>query len=286
MLVLACSRAAAGTFNFPPSDFEILDAESNQLVGIGHYGLDRTSAGMTLHGENHYFDGEYDIEDDKLADRGGDSLPTLLTFEHNFFNRDGSPLIVARLDTATGLGVCGKTEDGKLDLTQAQFRFPSDIYGGASVLLPIQQMMSDGDRSKILKLHVFNCAPTPKVIAVDLKAQPREDTFVDYPGELERVDVKPDFGFWTVVIEPFIPKLAVWFDPSRAMLLVGAQLQRYYKGPKIILLRKREAEISKDEQDSGATVEMRREAGETAVPRPPTSADAVAPPSPSWERER
>ena len=83
-----------------------------------------------------------------------------------------------------------------------------------------------------LKLHVFNCAPTPKVIAVDLKAEVREHTLADYPGELEKVDVKPNFGFWTVVVEPFIPKLGVWFDPSQGMLLVGAQLQRYYKGPR------------------------------------------------------
>jgi len=61
---------------------------------------------------------------------------------------------------------------------------------------------------------------------------------------LEKVDVKANFGFWTVVIQPFIPKLAVWFDPSQRMLLLGAQLQRYYKGEKIVLVRKREAEIS------------------------------------------
>jgi hypothetical protein len=246
VLVLAGSRAAAATINFPPSDFEILDAESGHAIGIGHYALGQTAAGMTLHGENHYFDGAYDIEEDKLANGVGASNPRLLSFQHNFFNRDGSALIVARLDTETGLGVCGKTEDGKLDLIQVQFKFPQDTYAGASVLLPIQQMMRDGGGSRSLKLHVFNCAPTPKVIAVDLKAEAREHTLADYPGALEKVDVKPDFGLWTVLVQPFIPKLAAWFDPAQSMLLVGAQLQRYYKGPKIILVRKREAEISRD----------------------------------------
>ena len=66
--------------------------------------------------------------------------PRPLSFEHNFFNRDGSPFIVGRLDTETGLGVCGKTEDGKLHLIQDEFKFPGDIYAGASVPMPIQLM--------------------------------------------------------------------------------------------------------------------------------------------------
>ena len=73
-LGLAASRASAGTLNFPPSDFEILDAESGHLIGIGHYAINRTAAGMTLQGENHYLDGAYDIEEDKLASGGGGSI--------------------------------------------------------------------------------------------------------------------------------------------------------------------------------------------------------------------
>jgi len=248
LLALTCSRAAnaAEALNFPPSDFDILSADSGQLIGHGHYSVDQTASTLILHGENRYLNGEYDTEEDKLA--VGEDHP-LLSFRHDFFNADGSPSIVARLDTETGLAVCGKTEAGKLDLKTEQFKFPNDTYAGASALIPIQNFVSHGDRGELLKLHVFSCAPLPKLIAVDVKPHSRTQTWVEYPGDLERIDIKANFGFWTIVIQPFIPKLAAWFDPSQDMLLVGAQLQRYYKGTKIILVRKREASISRSASD-------------------------------------
>jgi hypothetical protein len=246
LLALSCSRPAnaADALNLTASDFEILSAETGELIGLEHYTVAQTASTLTLHGENRYLNGEYDIEEDKLAVGDDQPLPRLLRFRHDFFDADGSPSIAARLDTETGLGVCGKTEAGKLDLKTAQFKFPDDTSAGASVLIPIQDFVHHGDRDGILKLHVFNCAPTPRLIAVNVKPRPRTQSWVNYPGELERVDIEPNFGFWTVVIEPFIPKIALWFDPSQDWLLVGAQSQRYYKGAKITLVRKREASIT------------------------------------------
>ncbi len=158
----------------------------------------------------------------------------------------------ARLDLRTGQGVCGKVVAGKMELIEEQLKIPDDTYAGASVLLPIQELVARGDRGRTLKLHVFNCAPTPRLIAVDVKLKPHPQTWIEYPGELEQIDIKPNFGFWTLVIQPFIPKLAAWFDPSQDMLLVGVQLQRFYKGTKIILVRKREASISKAPTAAGS----------------------------------
>jgi hypothetical protein len=246
LLALTWVRAAvAATLNFPPSDFDILDADGGQLIGHGHYAIAEAGHDLTLRGENRYVTGQYDVEEDKLTSTSDDSVPKLRSFRHDFFNADGSPSIAARLDTETGLGVCGKTEAGELALKSAQFKFPDDTYAGASVLIPVQHMVTHDD-GEVLKLHVFNCAPTPKLIAVDLKRSSHPQPWAPYPGALERVDVKANFGFWTVIVQPFIPKLAAWFDPSQQMLLVGAQLQRYYKGEKIILARKREALISTD----------------------------------------
>jgi hypothetical protein len=245
-VALTCSRSANGAeaLNFPPSDFDILSAASGQLIGSGHYTVDQTSGTLTLHGENHYLNGEYDIEEAKLAAGNDHLLPPLLSFRHDFFNADGSPSIVARIDTDTGLAVCGKTAAGKLELKSEQLKFPDDTYAGASVLIPIQNFVGQGDRNDILKLHVFNCAPAPKLFALDVKPEPGVQSWVNYPGELEKIDIKPNFGFWTLVVQPFIPKLSAWFDPAQNSLLVGALLQRYYKGAKIILVRKREAAIS------------------------------------------
>ncbi len=236
---------AAASLNFPPTDFDILSAESGQLIGHGHYNVDQTGGALTLRGENRYLNGEYDVEEEKLTIAEDDQMPTLTSFRHDFFNADGSPSMEARLEVEHGLAVCGRAVNGKLASTSENLSVPEDAYAGAGVLLPIQQFIRHGDRSATLKLHVFNCAPTPKFIAVDVKPQPHLQPWADYPGQLDKVDVKANFGFWTVVIQPFIPKLAAWFDPAQDALLVGAQLQRYYKGPKIVLVRKHAASISR-----------------------------------------
>src|ERR1700683_550929 len=245
MLTVPIRAFSAEPFNFPPSDFNILDAGTGKLIGNGHYVVDRLGNQFVLHGENHYLTGEYDLEEDKLSaiEINNPSTPALLSFRHDFYNAAGTLVVAGRLDTETSLGVCGKVENGTMNLKSAQLKFPADTYAGASVLLPIQDFVRR-DSSGPLNLHVFNCAPSPKLIAVVVKRGVRKLSWADYPGELEKVDIKPNFGFFTVIVTPFIPKLAAWFDPSHDSLLVGAQLERYYKGAKIILVRARLADAT------------------------------------------
>jgi hypothetical protein len=249
LLALAGARPARGAeaLNFPPSDFDILNADNGGLIGNGHYTVVQALGTLVLHGENRYLNGEYDTEEDKLSAGSDGALPKLISFRHDFFNADGSPEIAARLDTETGEGVCGRAELGKLELKTERLKFPADTFAGASVLIPIQDFISARESGSILKLHVFNCAPTPKLIAVDVKREPGLQVWEHYPpGELEKIDIKPNFGFFTLVLKPFIPKLGAWFDPAQNSVLVGAQLQRYYKSTRIILVRKQEASISRE----------------------------------------
>jgi hypothetical protein len=249
---MMASARNATALDFPPSDFEILNANNRELIGHGHYRLDQGADTMTLHGENRYLDGEYDIEEDKLAPAGADSLPALISFRHDFFDASGAPTISGRLDVQTGLGSCGKPNSaGIQEFETEQLTVPPDTYAGSSVLIPLQNHVRGTDRYEVLKLYVFNCAPGPKLLAVDVTPEVKLQSWQEYPGELERTDIRPNFGFWTLVVKPFIPKLAAWFDPSQNMLLVGAQLERYYKGTKIILVRKREAAISTPDQTPG-----------------------------------
>jgi hypothetical protein len=246
LLALTVSHpvGAAEVLNFPPSDFDILSVETGLLIGHAHYSVAQTPGALILNGESRYLTGEYDTEVDHLTVLDG-TIPKLISFRHDFFNADGSPAVRSSLDVATGTAVCGKDLEGNLDLAEEKLKLPDDTYAGASVLLPIQELVARVDRSRIIQLHVFNCAPTPRLIAVDVKLEAGAHAWPEYPGALEKIDIKANFGFWTVVIQPFIPKLAAWFDPSQNMLLVGVQLQRYYKGTKIILVRKREASITK-----------------------------------------
>ena len=236
-LTVSASAKSAEPLDFRPSDVNILDADSGTLIGHGHYEVDRVGNQFVLHGENRYLSGEYDIEEDRLDATGDHSRPTLRRYRHDFYDAAGTLVVASHLDVETGLGVCGRVENGAMSMTSEPLNFGADTYAGASILLPIQEFLRRGDINGTLDLHVFNCFPSPKLIAVRMKRVAKKQTWSQYPGELEEIDIKPNFGFFTIIVAPFVPKLAAWFDPTRDFLLVGAQLQRYYKGVKIILVR-------------------------------------------------
>lgn len=243
VLALALARPArcVDTLNFPPSEFDILNPTTGRNIGHGRYTVDRVSGGVVLHGENHYLTGEHDVEEDKMVATEESSLPILTEFRHSFYNADGSLYLEGRLDISSGLGSCARGARGSINVQSEQFQFPGDTYAGSSLLIPIQDFLTRTQANGSLRLHAFNCAPGPKLLSVEIQSQPQTEAWAYYPGDLQKIDIQADFGFWNILIRPFIPKLAAWFDPSNRWLLVGAQLERYYRGPKIILVRARDA---------------------------------------------
>lgn len=239
--ILPARRAdCVETLNFPPSTFDILSADTGKLVGHGRYTLERENGGFVLRGENRYLSGDYDIEEDRMVATEERPLPALISFRHSFYHPDGKLFIEGRMDAESGEGSCSQSSGGKMSTTSEKFRFPADTYAGVSVMVPIQDFLRRNEGSGILKLHVFTCAPSPRLPAVEVIPEQGTSTWEYYPGALIKTDIKADFGFWTFVIQPFLPKLAGWFDPSSRWLLVGAQLDRHYRGEKILLVRSRE----------------------------------------------
>lgn len=224
------------SFLMPPTGFSILSADTGQVVGHGQYSAVRNGDGIDLRGDSRYLDGAYDIEEDRLAI--SDGKPVLKHFRHSFFYRGGAPQSEAQADVSSGLAACiyyqGATqtrEDKKID-------FPPDSYAGVTVLLPIQEFLRNRRDGATLNLHVFNCAPSPRLFLVEVKPEAAPIRWVHYPqSPLEQVDVKPNFGFWNFVVLPFVPKLGAWFDPADDWEIIGARLQRYYRGPNIIMVR-------------------------------------------------
>ena len=107
---------------------------------------------------------------------------------------------------------------------------------GASVVIPMQHYLRAGEK-EIPGLHVFNCAPGPKIFAISLQADPGPAVFTAYGKQALRVVVKPDFGWINVLIAPFVPKLHAWFDPAKEWAFVGDEAARYYQGTKIMLVK-------------------------------------------------
>jgi hypothetical protein len=100
---LGAAIAYAGPFDFPPSDFNIMNADGTQVIGHGHYEVTHDGNGYgTAFGEDRFNDGQYDIERDKLELRGDNQFPPMVTFKHTFFDANGTLQREAKADFQTG----------------------------------------------------------------------------------------------------------------------------------------------------------------------------------------
>jgi hypothetical protein len=233
-LCLSVARAYAGPFDFPPSDFNILDANGTHVIGHAHYEVTPNGNDYaTAFGEDRFHDGEYDVERDKLEMRH-DPVPRMVTFEHTFFNANGTLQRVSKADLETGVASCIQYENGQPVVRRTVLQFPPDTFAGAAIVIPLKGYMSPGNKGAIV-LHDFNCIPGPEILKVKAYPQPPAE-WSHFPAKVVRVDIKPDFGWLNFIAAPFVPEIRAWFSPSDDWRFVGGDFTRYYKGPEIILV--------------------------------------------------
>ena len=233
-LWLGAAIAYAGPFDFPPSDFNIMDVGDTEVIGHGHYGVTPDGNGYaTAFGEDRFNDGEYDVEHDKLELRGDDQVPRMVTFEHTFFDANGTLQRVGKANFQTGLASCIQYQNGQPLVQSAVLQFPPDAFAGAAVIIALKGDLLRGQKEGIV-LHDFNCMPGPKILKVKAYPQPPSE-WAYFPGELVRVDIKPDFGWLNFVAALFVPEIRAWFSPSDDWRFIGGQFTRFYKRPEIIL---------------------------------------------------
>lgn len=239
---MACARPArsAETLSFPPTSFTILNPDTGAAIGRSHYRIDSTADGATLRGENGYFDGQTDVETAHLRfEAAGDQLPKLEEFDHTFYNADGSIRARAHADLKTGAAICIDNSGGQTSQQSDVLSVPADTWAGASIVIPVQHFLRAGVKGETRPLHVFNCAPSPKIFAISVNVDPGNAVWTSYGAEAMRVEVRPDFGWLNVIVASFVPKLHAWFDPNNGWAFVGDEAARYYKGPKIMLVKTR-----------------------------------------------
>lgn len=236
-VLLIPSVLLAGQLDFPPvADFDILSADGSQVIGHTHFTLSPESSGSQLiYIESRYRSREYDIEKNRLQDRGSNELPVLQTYEHSFFSPGGVLVHRAKADFRSGQASCLIYDNGERKVYTATLNLPADTYAGSALVIPLQRHLSEHSKDPV-EFHDFTCVPDPRVVTV--KAAAKELTrWTHYPGETLEVDVKPEFGWLDFVIAPFVPKIHAWFNPADSWNFVGGQFTRYYKGPQIILAR-------------------------------------------------
>lgn len=216
MLAATAPVAADGAdwFGLPPLDFTIMSEDAQSAIGHAHYGGERVPGGLLVHGESRYYDGQYDIESEKIVAPMPGSWH-LAEYRHSFFNADGSPLRALRADFASGDAICVEFAAGKENDRADRLTIPPDTVAGGSVLIAMQVLLRAGD-FEAHELRILTCAPGPKVIDLDLKA-PAAELWAPYGKPAMRVDATPDFGVFSFLIAPFAPKVDFWFDSSDLM---------------------------------------------------------------------
>ena len=64
-----------------------------------------------------------------------------------------------------------------------------------------------------IKFHAFACVPGPEIFGVETSAPDRPEHWPLYPGDLVRLDMRPDLGALNFLIAPFMPTMDAWFNP-------------------------------------------------------------------------
>jgi hypothetical protein len=217
-------------------DFLIYNPSNMKLIGRGHYTVAVTRDSVAIEGDNHYFDGEYDVEHERLRATGTD--PVLVSYEHSFFDTHGAPQRIARADPMAGQASCTSYPGGEGSVASKVLQFPADTYAGASVLVPIaDQLKLKLSPSGNLHFHVFDCASGPRIFSLRVDMRQALWNYLPRDNDLVKANARPVFGWFDVFLKPFVPETQFWFDPRQNFGFMGGMLSRYYRGPEVMLVR-------------------------------------------------
>ena len=223
-----------GVFDLSNTDVTAYDPDTNQVIGQGHYKVTHVEGSELVEGENKYLNGEFDRETQRVELTSDGSPPVLVTYQHEFFNADGSPQYVEALDSKAGTASCKRLTPTS-DIRESKVDIPSDTYAGSTQLMLLVGRLRQGARE--IKFHSFNCLPGPWMVAIKATAPDATVKWGLYPGDLLQLEMVPDFGFFNAIASPFIPKVYGWFDPSNTFNYVGGKFSRFYKGREVLMVR-------------------------------------------------
>ncbi len=230
ILLLAIAAQAGVAGGLDAAKFKIMSGDGAQVLGHGEYHLEKTGGQTVLIGNNRYLDGEYDVERDVIIPGANDTTPVLVSFEHVFYNIDGSQKFASRADVRGGQAECRGIE-GSYD---AHIDFPADTYAGATAVLAMQDVLRDGGQPSF---HVFDCGPSPRVVAIAAQPEDQQEIGV-YPGKLMQVDVTADLGWIGTLASGLLPHRKAWFDANAGWEFIAGKIQRYFaSGPQVMLVR-------------------------------------------------
>ncbi|MGA7873011.1 MAG: hypothetical protein WCA22_19140 [Candidatus Binatus sp.] len=231
----ALEAGSAGALALGGVQLKILSADGRQVIGSTRFTVSRNDSSEEIKAETRYLDGERDSEDERLHLATPDFTPRLDTYEHEFFNADGTLHMVDTLDTGSGVGSCTSYASGKIKVRKSQLDVPADSFAGASELMMVVGSLRQGARE--IRFHAFACVPGPEIFSVMASRPDRAERWALYPGNLVRLDMRPDLGAFGLLLAPFMPTMDAWFNPNDNWNYVGGEFDRYFRGPHVLTVR-------------------------------------------------
>jgi hypothetical protein len=218
-----------------PVDLTLYSPDRKLIIGHARYAIKESGKRVEILGETHYQAGERDWERIMLEYQAGNPLPTVTSFQANYFAANGSPQLQEKADFKSGGASCRWSNEIDDSAYEDNLEFEPDTYAGASSIVPLEYALKKGESST--RFHVFDCAPKPSIFTVDAKLANGVARWSFYPGDLAQMGLTPDLGWLNIVARPFIPNITVWFDPRLGYEYVGASKDRFYRGRSLILVR-------------------------------------------------
>ncbi len=225
----------ADAFDMHTLQLKILSPDGKQSIGSTRFTVSRDNSVVVIKGETRYTDGERDSESERLLVANRDSTPRLDTYEHSFFNANGTLHMVDTLDAKSGIASCTSYSAGQSKVRKSQLEVPADSFAGASELMMIVGSLQHGIRE--IRFHAFACVPGPRIFSVEASLPNRSEHWLLYPGDLVRLDMRPDLGPFNLLLAPFMPKMDAWFNPNDNWSYVGGEFDRYFRGPHVLTVR-------------------------------------------------
>ena len=226
---------AANSGDLGALQLKILSPDGEQTIGSTRFMVVRDNSTEEIKGETRYLNGEHDSESERLYVGNPDFAPRLDTYEHSFFNADGTLHMVDTLDTKSGVATCTSYAAGSMRVRKSRLDVPADSFAGASELMMVVSSLRKGMRE--IKFHAFACVPGPEIFSVQASLPDRTEHWPLYPGDLVRLDMRPDLGALNLLLAPFLPKIDAWFNPNDNWNYVGGEFDRYFRGPHVLTVR-------------------------------------------------
>ncbi len=231
----ALDAGSAGASDIGALRFNILSPDGKRTIGSTRFTVLRNDSTEEIKGETRYLDGDRNVEDERLDLEDPRATLKLDTYEHSFFNADGTLQMVDTLDAKSGIASCTSYTSGSMKVRKSQLDVPADSFAGASGLMMMVASLRHGSRE--IRFHAFACAPGPELFSVKASLPVRPTRWPFYSGDLFRLDMRPDLGALNLLIAPFMPTMDAWFNPSDNWNYVGGEFDRYFRGPHVLTVR-------------------------------------------------